>query len=99
MGDFKLIRGFPGMYDGYHGDGTIGYTEVLDPYRIKDEPIDFEVPHGWRAREIYAKKAEGHVLLFNVMGKLEMIVWTMLLRTTYREGKCIEMYYLRCCWR
>ena len=72
MGDFKLIRGFPGMYDGYHGDGNIGNTEVLDPYGIKDEPINFEVPDGWKAREIYAKKAEGHVLLFNVMGKLEM---------------------------
>ena len=73
MGDFKLIRGYPGTYDGYHGEGTIGYTSELDPYDIDDEPIDFDVPDDWTQDEIYAKKCEGRVMLFNVIGKsLEM---------------------------
>merc|ERR1711976_24224 len=67
MGDFKLVRGNPGAYDGYHSDGTMTYTRLYDPFGIKDDPIDFEVPVGWTLDDIYAKKAEGHVLLFNVM--------------------------------
>ena len=68
MGDYKLIRGHPGEYDGYH-PAIVGETCTADPYGIKDEPIDFEVDPKWSCNDIYAVKAEGHVMLFDVMSK------------------------------
>ena len=63
---YRLIRGHPGEYDGYHPD-IVGETCTADPYGIKDEPT--EVDPSWGCNDIYAVKAEGHVMLFDVMSK------------------------------
>ena len=66
MGYYRLIRGHPGEYDGYNPD-IVGETCTADPYGIKDEPT--EVDPSWGCNDIYAVKAEGHVMLFDVMSK------------------------------
>ena len=30
VGDYKLLRGFPGLFDGYESDDTLGFTHLVD---------------------------------------------------------------------
>ena len=74
MGDYKLIRGHPGEYDGYH-PAIVGQTCNADPYGIKDEPNPPIVEPHWSCNDIYAVKAEGHVMLFDVMSRWHVLFY------------------------
>lgn len=40
MGDYKLIIGYPGLYDGWDQDGNLGLTHILDEYGINPGGVD-----------------------------------------------------------
>ena len=87
VGDYKLFRGYPGDYDGYHADGYVKHSYETDPCNVNDLPDeDFDLEEGWSHYEVYAKKAEGCILLFNVVGKWPSdAIWRHRFRSTLVE--------------
>jgi len=74
MGDYKLVTGYPGMYDGWEGDAQypLGYTYDVDTYGVNtDAKVEARRARMGRgdtdAMIEYANKVQNRALLFNVM--------------------------------
>ena len=69
MGDYKLILGYPGKYDGYTTDFSIGQTYLVDIMGLRtDEPESGEAHSDLFAE--YLELIDGFAQLYNVMGEL-----------------------------
>lgn len=80
VGKYKLIRGFPGLYDGYESDGSLGLTHEVDLINgkrsnltlsaatmqaIKRSSYEFD----WEAIAQYINEVKDVVQLYNVVRK------------------------------
>ena len=98
MGDFKLILGYPGKYDGWSSDFSIGLTHVVDHMGINGDgdgngDSDSHSRHKRGFEPIvyedlldYARRAKDHVQLYNIMSKLPPLPGVHLLCGPYWEG-------------
>ena len=83
VGDYKLLRGFPGLYDGYESDGSLGFTHLVDFMRSKRGVHNNQTlarkemealkrgnyNFDWGAIAAYVKSVANVVQLYNVIGK------------------------------
>jgi hypothetical protein len=83
VGDYKLLRGFPGLYDGYESDGSLGFTHLVDLISSKrgvhsNQTLAMKeieaLKRGsynfdWGAIAAYVKKVSSVVQLYNVVGE------------------------------
>jgi len=83
VGNYKLLRGFPGLFDGYESEGTLGFTHAVNLIGAKrhmpgNDTLsrrDVEaIKRGnynfdWGAITAYVKKVADVVQLFDVVGK------------------------------
>ena len=68
IGDYKLIKGYPGLYDGWEADGTLGFTHELDYLRTgyrKRGNYNFD----YAAMAQYIAQVPDVYQLFNLAGK------------------------------
>ncbi len=77
VGDFKLIEGYPGLFDGWETDNNIALTNDLDLLNggkraaspAKRSGYSFD----WGAIIPYVAQNSHHVYLFNLAGKIVII--------------------------
>ncbi len=77
VGDFKLILGYPGLFDGWESDGNVGLTNVLNLLnnnmsgkRASGIEKRSDYSFDWGAIIPYIAQNSHHIYLFNLAGEL-----------------------------
>ena len=71
MGDYKLILGYPGLYDGWEQDDNLDLTHITDVYGINARDAQHtrgSYSFDWAAITQYAIALSETAVLYNVMG-------------------------------
>ena len=74
IGDYKLILGFPGRFDGYTQDQNIGLIEQVDILGLKGDSSPTEQGASGTQLQDYMQLIDGVPQLYNVMGEFRVII-------------------------
>ena len=77
IGEYKLILGFPGKYDGWTTDNNIGVTSEVDIMGLKPTSSSRQKrnthSHGQADLDAYLELIDGFTQLYNVVGEFHCL--------------------------